>query len=41
LPVVDMACISAAWRFGGTMAAEKAEITPEFKIEAYLIRPCQ
>jgi len=35
LPVVDMACISAAWRFGGPIAAEKAEITPEFEIEAY------
>jgi hypothetical protein len=39
--VVDMACISsAAWRFGGPIAAEKAEVTPEFEIEAYL-RPCQ
>jgi hypothetical protein len=41
LPVVDMACIgSVVWRFGGLIAAEKTEVTPEFEIEAYL-RPCQ
>ena len=38
LPVVDMACISsAAWHFGGPIAAERAEVTPEFEIEAYLL----
>jgi hypothetical protein len=39
--VVDMACISSAvWRFGGPVAAEKAEVNLEFEIKAYL-RPCQ